>query len=94
MSFNMIPYILVDSVVLPNKPLSNLQIIDAAKKLSLDGFRGVFLRDTLPTKTKLNECGNLNLDASSGDVTHWLMWFKKVRISPISIVVVCSLLVS
>ena len=48
----MIPYILVDSVVLPNKPLSNLEIIDAAKKLSLDGFRGVFLRDTLPTKTK------------------------------------------
>ena len=38
----MIPNILVDSVVLPNKPLSYLQIIDAAKKLSLDGFRGVF----------------------------------------------------
>ena len=49
----MIPNILVDSVVLPNKPLSNLEIIDAAKKLSLDGFRGVFLRDTLPTKTKI-----------------------------------------
>ena len=27
----MIPNILVDSVVLPNKPLSNLEIIDAAK---------------------------------------------------------------
>ena len=46
----MIPNILVDSVVLPNKPLSNLEIIDAAKKLSLDGFRRVFLRDTLPKK--------------------------------------------
>ena len=45
----MIPNILVDSVILPNKPLSNLEIIDAAKKLSLDGFR-VFLRDTLPKK--------------------------------------------
>ena len=44
----MIPNILVDSVVLPNKPLSNLEIIDAVKKLSLDRFRGVFLRDTLP----------------------------------------------
>ena len=73
----MIPNILVDSVVLPNKPLSNLEIIDAGKKLSLDGFRGVFLRDTLPTKTKLNECGVLNLDLSSGDGTHWVMWFKK-----------------
>ena len=66
----MIPNILVDSVVLPNKPLSNLKIIDAVTKLSLDGFRGILLRDTLPTKTKLNECGILNLDSSSGDGTH------------------------
>ena len=50
MSYNEIPNILVDSVSLPNKPLSNLEIIDAAKKLSLYGFRGAFLRDTLPTK--------------------------------------------
>ena len=77
MSFNIIPNILVDSVVLPNKPLSNREIIDAAKKTSLDGFRGVFLRDTLPIKTKLNECGILNLDSSSGDCTHWVIWFKK-----------------
>ena len=47
----MISNILVDSVVLPNKQLSNLEIIDAAKKLSLDGFRGVFWRDTLLIKT-------------------------------------------
>ena len=46
----MIPNVLVDSVVLPNKPLWNLEIIDAAKNLSLDRFRGVFLRDTLPKK--------------------------------------------
>ena len=79
MSFNMIPNISVDSVVLPNKPLSNLEIIDAAKKLKLNGSRGVFLRDALPTKSKLNECGILNLDSSSGDVTHWVMWFKKCK---------------
>ena len=48
----------------------NLEIIDAAKKLSLYGFRGVFLRDTLPTKTKLDECGILHLGSSSGDGTH------------------------
>ena len=46
----MITNILVDSIVLPNKPLSNLEIIDAAKKLLLDGFRGVFLRDLFPPK--------------------------------------------
>ena len=49
----MIPNILVDSVVLPNKPLSNLEIIDAPKNLSLDGFRGVFLRATLSKKSKI-----------------------------------------
>ena len=79
MSYNEIPNILVDSIVLPNKPLSNLEIIDAAKKLSLYGYGGVFLRDTLPAKTKLNECGILNLDSSSGEGTHWLMWFKKSK---------------
>ena len=42
MNLNMIPTILVDCFVLPNKPISNHEIIDAAKKLSLDGFRGVF----------------------------------------------------
>ena len=67
---------------------------DAAKKLSLYEFRGVFLRDTLPTKTKLNECGILNLDSSSGDGTHWVMWFKKVKKSSISIVMECNLLAS
>ena len=46
MSYNEIPNILVDSIFLPNKPLSNLEIIDAAKKVSRYGFRGVFLRDT------------------------------------------------
>ena len=81
MSYNEIPNILVDSVVLPNKPLSNLDIIDAAKKLSLDGFRGVFLRDTLPKKAKLNECAILNLDSSSGDGEHWVMWLKKCKVN-------------
>ena len=77
MSYNDILNILVDSVTLPNKPLLNLEIIDAAKRLSVNGFRRVFLRDTLPTKTKLNECGILSLDSSSGDGTHWVMSFKK-----------------
>ena len=53
MSYNEIPNILVHSAVLPNKPLSNLDIIDDAKKLSLCGFIGVFLRDTPPKKTNI-----------------------------------------
>ena len=53
MRYNEIPHILVDSVVLPNKQLSNIEVIDAAKKLSLYGFRGVFFRDTRPKNAKL-----------------------------------------
>ena len=53
MCYTEIPNILVDSVVLPNKPLSDLEIIDAAINLSLNGFRGVFLRETLLKKRKI-----------------------------------------
>ena len=28
-------------------------------------------------KQKLNECGILNLDSSSAEGTHWVMWFTK-----------------
>ena len=50
MIYNEIPTILVDSISLPNKLLSNHEIINSAKTLSLYGFRMVFLRDTLPKK--------------------------------------------
>ena len=43
----------------------------------MNGFRGVFLRNTLPAQTKLNECGILKLDSASDDGTHWVVWFKK-----------------
>ena len=94
MSYNEIPNIIVDCVTLPNKPLSNREIIYAAKRLSMNGFKRVFLRDILPTKTKVTECGIVNIDSSSGDGIHWVMFSKMARISPISIVMVCSLLVS
>ena len=70
-------YISVGKVVLPNKPLSNIELIDAAHELKIPNFRGVFLRDTLPKKPKSNmECGILNLDDSSGTGTHWVGWYK------------------
>ena len=47
----------IDGVLLPNKPLSNFEIGDAIKKLGVSGFRGVFMRDSLPNKPKRTECG-------------------------------------
>jgi len=57
----------VEDVILPNKPLSNFEILDAVKKVDLKNFRGVFLRDTLPKKPKRHECAIMNLDDSSGN---------------------------
>ena len=76
MSCNEIPNILVDSVVLRNKPLSNHKIIDAAKSYHCMDLEGIIERRSF-CKNKLNKCVILNLDSSSGDDTHWVMWFKK-----------------
>ena len=69
--------ILVENMVLPNKPLSNFEIEDVVKKIGLKNFRGNFLRDTLPKKPKRNECAIMNLDNTSGDGTHWVGDDKK-----------------
>ena len=68
--------IAVGDVVLPNKPLSNVELIEAAKQIKIPSFRGVFLRDTLPGKPKKTECAMLNLDDTSGRGTHWVAWYK------------------
>ena len=60
----------VSGYELPNEPSSNFQLIDAAKALGIKMFRGVFMRDSLPFKTKLKECGIISLDDSSGTGTH------------------------
>ena len=44
----------VEGLVMPNKPLTNLEIIDAVRKLEIPRFRGVFLRDNLPVEPKRN----------------------------------------
>ena len=67
----------VEGIILPNIPLSNHQLIDAAKKVKLKSFRGVLCRDELPKKPRVNECGILNLDDSDSNGSHWVAWFKK-----------------
>ena len=43
---------------------------DTAKKLSVYGFREYFLETLFLKKNKLNICGILDLDSSSGDDKH------------------------
>jgi len=67
----------VCGVLLPNVPLSNIQLLEAAKKMKIRDFTGVYLRDELPVKPRDNECGILNLDDSSGRGSHWVAWIKR-----------------
>jgi hypothetical protein len=66
MSYERVKEINVEGVVLPNVPLSNIELLDAVKKLKIPNFRGVFLRDELPKRPRVNECGILNLDDCKG----------------------------
>src|SRR6218665_3622742 len=69
----------VDGVTLPNVALTNIQLMDAAKKLNIKNFRGVFLRDELPKVPREKECGILNLDDSTGGGTHWVAWINRAN---------------
>lgn len=66
----------VEGIILPHIPLSDKQLIDAAKKLKIKKFRGVFLRDELPRKPWLTECGIINLDDGRNGGTHWCCFIK------------------
>ena len=69
----------VEGLLLPNKPLTNFELIDAVKELKISRFRGVFMRNDLPTKPRSRECGILNLDDVSGRGTHWVCWYKNAK---------------
>lgn len=66
----------VDNVNLPNKPLTNVELESAAKKMKILNFRGVYSRDSLPDKPRQKESGILNLDHAFGRGTHWTAWYK------------------
>ena len=66
----------VEGLVLLNEPLSNIQLADATKKLEINQFMGVFVRDQLPKKSRIKECGILNTGDSSTNGFHWMCWYK------------------
>ena len=47
-----------------NKGLTNLDISEYARKLGIENFRGVFMRDTLPRVAHHKECGIVNFNTS------------------------------
>lgn len=77
MSHRFVKNIDVDSAILPNRPLTNFELDEAAKKLYIACYRAAFVRDEVPKRLRCNKCGILNLDDSSGKGSHWVAWFKK-----------------
>lgn len=58
-------------------PLNELEILQYAEKMKIKYFKGVFMRDRLPSKVWLNECAVVNLDSIHGNGTHWVAYCKK-----------------
>ena len=73
---NKIESISVEGVNLPNKALTNFELLDAVKKLKIKNLRGIFMRNELPRRPLNRESGILNLDGVSGRGTHWVCWYK------------------
>jgi hypothetical protein len=65
----------VEGIMLPNVPLSNIQLEDAVKRLNIPNFRGCYCIDTLPKICHRADSGILNHDNSRGDGTHWTAWY-------------------
>lgn len=42
-------------------------------------FRGVFMRDALPSRIRRNESGIVNLDDAVGPGTHWVAYAKRAN---------------
>jgi len=55
---------------------SNFELVEKAKKLRLNNFRGVFMRDQLNFTPLRYERGILNLNTNSEPGSHWVSWFK------------------
>ena len=77
----------IKNVILPNKPLSNFELENAARKLKISYFRGVFLLDTLPRKPNKKKCGIVNFVAPARIGS---LGIKTVKLKSTSIVTACN----
>lgn len=65
------------------KPLSNFDILKIVKKLKINNnnFRGVFMKDELPSNVHKVECGIINLEDSDEEGSHWKLIIKTININ-------------
>ena len=63
-------------LTLPTRTLYDGEIIRFIEKLKIPDFRGVKMRDELPTKPHEQECGILNFNTHDQCGSHWVCWYK------------------
>ena len=61
---------------IPDKALSNFELLDYAKQLNIPNFRGVFMRDELPKRPWAIESGIVNFNTSLQPGSHWVAYYK------------------
>ena len=66
----------VFGIFIPDKSLTNYDLLEYVKQLKIPHFRGVFMRDTLPKKPRKKECGIVNFNTSAQLGTHWVCYYK------------------
>ena len=68
----------VFGISIPNKALSNLDILHYKEALKIPYFRGVFMRDELPKNPHEIECGIVNFNTSFECGSHWVAYYKNI----------------
>ena len=56
--------------------LTNFDIIKLVQHLKIPNFKGVFMRDELPSAPQNKECGIVNFNKSTESGSHWVAYFK------------------
>ena len=63
-------------IIPDSKGLTNFDLEQYANKLEILNFRGVFMRDTLPVRPYVKECGIVNFNTSEEPGSHWVCYYK------------------
>ena len=61
---------------IPDKPLTNFELLDYVKQLDIPNFRGVSMRESLPSLPHSKECGIVNFNTSAESGSHWVSYHK------------------
>ena len=62
-----------------DRALTNFDLISYIEKLKVPYFRGVFMRDELPSRKHTIECGIMNLNKSNQIGSHWVCFVRNKK---------------